>query len=153
MVEIRPATVDDVPAILGLAKRMHAESPRFSRRAFSAAKCEAALAALLAGRLTGSTLVAEKDRTIIGMMVGIVTEHFFGTEKMATDLALYIAPEHRGGSLAPKLIKAFEKAMRATGAVEVSLGISTEIAAERTVELYRAQGYRLSGYSMLKELF
>lgn len=150
--EIRAATVADIPALLGLAKRMHAESPRFARRTFVPGKCEAVIRALLTGQVAGSVFVAEKNHAIVGMAAGFVVEHFFGDEKTASDLAVYVTPEERGGSIAIKLIRAFEHAVRAAGAVELTLGISTEIAAERTVDLYERLGYRRSGYSMLKEL-
>lgn len=153
MAEIRAATEKDIPAMLGLAKRMHGESPRFARLTFSPAKCEALLRGLLGGQVVGGVLVAEKAGIIVGMAAGFVVEHFFGIEKVASDLAVYVAPEHRGGSIAVKLIRAFEKVGREGGAVEVTLGISTEVAAERTVALYQDLGYRLSGYLMLKELF
>lgn len=153
MADVRLATEADIPAIVGLAKRMHGESPRFARLTFVPEKVAAAALAVVSGRVQGGALVAEKGRIIVGMMVGFVTEHFFGAEKTASDLAVYVAPEHRGGLIAVKLIRAFEQIARKAGAVELLLGISTEVAAERTLELYQGLGYRRSGFSVLKELF
>ena len=153
MANLRAAVEKDIPALLGLAKRMHGESPRFSRLTFAPEKCEALLQALTSGKVAGGVLVAEKAGIIVGMVAGFVVEHFFGIEKTASDLAIYVAPEHRGGLIAAKLIRAFERLVRELGAVEVTLGISTELNVERTVELYQGIGYRRSGVSMLKELF
>lgn len=153
MVEIRAAVEQDIPAMLGLAKRMHGESPRFSRLTFSPAKCEALMRGLLAGKVAGGVLVAEKAGIIVGMAAVYVVEHFMAIEKVASDLAVYVTPECRGGSIAPKLIKAVERMAREAGAVEVTLGISTEVAADRTLALYQDLGYRLSGYLTFKELF
>lgn len=153
MVEVRPFTEADIPALLDMARRMHAESPRFARFTFSPRKCEQIMRNLLGNPQAGGILVAKKAGIIVGMVVPLVVEHFFGVEKTASDLAVYVAPEHRGGSIVVRLVRAFEKFARERAAVEAALGVSTEIHADRTVELYRGLGYRLSGYIMVKELF
>ena len=153
MVEVRSASLADLPALVGLARRMAAESPRFSRVTFVPAKFEALIRSLIEGRLVGSVLVAEKSGEIVGMVAALVVEHFFGAQKTASDLGVYVAPEHRGGSVAVKLVRALEQLVRAAGAVDLTLGVSTEIMAERTADLYERLGYRRSGFSMLKELY
>lgn len=153
MVEVRPAELADVPAVLGLARRMHAESPRYRGRNFDESKVERTLQAVMTGALPGGALVAVSGGTVVGMIAGFVVEQFFGPDKTASDFALYVAPEHRGGSAGVRLVKTFEKLVRALGALDLTLGISAEIDAERVAGLYERLGYRRSGFTLVKELF
>ena len=85
------------------------------------------------------------------MLVGLVSEHFFGHDLMASDLTFYIDKEHRGGTLGVRLMRQFEAWAKCMGARVISLGISTEIDAKRTGELYLRMGYRVTGEMFVKE--
>jgi hypothetical protein len=50
------------------------------------------------------------------------------------------------------MIKLFEQRAKDLGAKEISLGISTEIHAERTANLYEKLGYKRSGISTIKRI-
>lgn len=148
---IRRATLDDKQALLELGRKMRAESPRFSKLDYSDAKAEQLFMVLLSNP-NGVVLLAENDSEIIGMMAGFASEHFFSQQLFATDFVLFIEPDHRGGSSAMRLIKEFEKWARDLGVVEIVLGISTEVHAGRTADLYARLGFDQSGITMIKRV-
>lgn len=153
MVKIRPAAAADIPTLVSLAEQMHAESPYFSRFKFLGPKVAALLTKLLEPGAAGGVLVAQKDGMIVGMAAAFVYEHFFGDDKVASDLAVYVVREQRGSTTGIKLIRALENMCRDLGAKDITLGVSTEIEAERTAELYQCIGYRQKGRMLTKELF
>lgn len=148
---IREATQDDIEAIINMGEAMHAESPRFAPYPFSRGKAER-LARSLICDADGILLVAERDDELIGMMAGLVTEHFFSSAACATDFVLYVQPGLRGGSAAPRLIQTFEEAAKARGAADVAPGISTGVAPDQTRALYEKLGYTAVGYTMVKAI-
>lgn len=146
---IRDATPDDLESIIALGEAMHAESPRFNGMPFDPGRLRALAPTLFAD---GIVLVAESSEGVVGMAVGFVTPHFFCNVVTASDLAIYVLPASRGGRWAVKLIRAFEDRARVKGAAEAVLGISTEVAADRTAGLYEGLGYRRSGVILVKQL-
>jgi len=145
--EIRQATLLDVEAMIALGARMHDESPRFRKFDYRPQKLRA-----LAERVipAGGAFVAEVSGRIVGMFVGFIAEQYFGNARYASDLLVYVAPEHRGGSAFPRLFKAWESWARSQDVDEICLGIGTEVTAERTMVLYERLGYRRAGYLMVR---
>lgn len=151
MAKVRLATEDDIPALVQLGAAMHAESPRYNRFAFDAEKTQGFIRNLVVSPV-GFAAVAEEAGALVGMLGGIAIEHFFGHDLTAVDVAVYVAPAHRGGSIALRLVQEFEHWAQSVGAREALLGVSTEVQPERTSKLYTRLGYRLSGYLHLKDL-
>lgn len=150
MTSVRLATIDDVPQIVKLGAIMHAESPRFSRFKYVPDKV-ATIARTMIELPHNIVIVAEQRGVgVIGLFAGFVAEHYFSTDKFASDAAVFIAPAFRGGSAYPRMLKMFEEWAIMKGAVEIAPGISTEVRAERTLELYQKLGYRLSGFMTVK---
>lgn len=144
--EIRPATRDDIPALIELGRAMHAESPRFSRHPYSPAKTAGTIDFLLAN---GAVFVAVKGGQAVGMMGGMVAPGWFTDEATAIELAVYVTPEHRG-LIGARLIRTYEAWAFAHGAAEVVLGITTGIHTERTAAFYERLGYQRAGITTVK---
>lgn len=148
---IRDATLDDLPALLLLGERMHSESPHFSRGTFSAQRLEATLRHVLAGpdNLLAMAIAGGK---LAGVAVGIIVPHWCSADMIATDLAIYVYPEHRGSMLGACLVKHFKrwglKAKEAGRVTSVQAGVSTGIHTEQTSRLYEALGARRFGILM-----
>lgn len=150
--EIRNATIDDVDALVELGEMMHAESPRFRTLTYDPVKVAGVVQYLLHDP-AAQVLVAEHEAQIVGMLAGIIVEHFFGPDCYATDYVFYVHPAYRGTSAAPRLYRAWEELLKADGRVkEVSLGISTEIHPERTRRFYEHLGFRETGAIMVRRL-
>lgn len=141
---IRKATLDDLPTLLALGASMHAESPRFSRLAFSASRLEETLRALIL-LPRGFVLVAELDGELIGGMAAMCMPHWASADLLATDLALFVAPEHRGGLTAARLVRRYVGWAMGEGAKLIQLGVTTGVATEETARMFEAIGLRRCG--------
>ena len=146
--DVRHGGIDDIPPLIKMGKLMRDESPRFRMMDYDEQKCEVLCQALVN---QGGLFIAERDGEPVGMVLGAVTPHFFGNDLMASDFVVYIHPDHRGGSLVVRMLKKFEAWAFSLGAKVVSFGVSTEIDAERTIELYKRLGYRVTGAIAVKE--
>lgn len=141
---IRNATLIDLPALLALGERMHAESPHFRQITFSAGKLAETLVDVLDSP-NGFLMVGDAKGEIAGVMVGLAVEHWCSTDLVATDLALYVKPEFRGSMLAARLIARYKSWAHALGAKIISVGISTGVNVEQTARLYEAMGFKRFG--------
>lgn len=141
---IRPATLEDLPVLVELGERMHAESPRFSVLRFSAAKLERTLRGAIESP-AGFAWVAVSEGLIVGGLVAIATEHWASDDLITTDLALFVAPERRGGRAFLQLVSRYRDWARATGAVLRQLGVTTGIDTETTVALLERIGMKRCG--------
>lgn len=135
---IRHATAGDIPALIELGTRMYLES-RYASGAFDADKC-AALAKQLIDVDAGIVLVAEQGGQLIGWLGGGIGEQWFSHSLMAFEYGLFIAPEHRGGSAGPRMVKAFLAWAKDNGAALVNMGITTGVHEARTGEMYERLG-------------
>lgn len=139
---VRAATFDDIPAIVGLLRVMHAES-RFRSIEFVDSKAAATVAALLTERMC--VLVAERDGAAIGFFLGAVSEYFFSLERYAADLALFVDPGHRGGMTGASLLRAFKAWAQDQGIRHVEIGVTTGVTVEKTAALFERLGFRRQG--------
>lgn len=106
---IRFATFEDAPQIWDLLMLLHQEQALFSLH-------PPTLANTLAKAIgDGNCLIAEKDGKVIGSFAWAITETYFSVEQFASDLWLFIHPEHRTGSTALRLKRAMKKAVKDKG--------------------------------------
>lgn len=140
---IRPATLDDLTALVALAELMHGES-RYSVLPFSEGKMFGLLAKLIESG-DGCVLVAQKGGQVVGGFVGMVAAHWFSTGLIASDFGLFVHPDHRGGMAAARLLKAFIAWARDKGAAMITAGITTGVHVESTTRLYQALGFQPAG--------
>lgn len=141
MMLVREATRDDVGAVMEMGRAMHAESPSLRGLDYDEAKVLNLIEFLIANPNSGGVLVAEIEGKIGGMLLFFVAEHFFGKDKYASDLCVYLRPEHRGGRGFLRLIRAFETRAGELGVAEKLLGISTGVHPERTAAALTRLGY------------
>jgi RimJ/RimL family protein N-acetyltransferase len=142
MTTIRAAHSQDIDDLVYLLSRMHAES-RFSVLPYAPEKVHEMLTAILAG--LGCIFVVEQDGKITGTLVGLLTPQWFSHALVAEDLVCYIAPEHRGGMAAARLVRRFIDWAKSQNAQMTSLGASTGVETERTAMLYERLGGAHSG--------
>ena len=146
---IREATYDDLPALIELGRAMHAESPNWSPWRFDAERLRVTLAGLVDAP-HGCLLVAESADGLTGGMVAVAARHWCCDVLQATDLALFVDPEHRGGTTAARLVRAYLAWCASRGAVPMA-GVSTGVNAERTQALFQALGARPLGTTWIWE--
>ena len=97
-------------------------------------------------------LAKDAKNEYVAFFLGMVCHQFFGNDLVASDLAMYVHPEHRGGSYFVRMTKEFEIWARNVGAKEIYIGQSTAINIEKTKSMFERLGYQPIGYSAKKEL-
>jgi GNAT superfamily N-acetyltransferase len=138
---VRWMTIEDLPIAIAMGEAMHKES-YYKHFDYDPMKLQKLWELSEAHQGFYGKFVAENsDGKIVGMFVGMCAEHYFGHDKIATDLLLYVTPEARGGSAAPRLVKAYEKWARESGAKEIHVGVSTGVNEDRTARLYEKLGF------------
>ena len=137
---IRPMTAQDIPVLLVLGAEMHKES-RYANLDFDPQKLWELGETMLGNPDSWLALVAERDGDIIGFCCGYVAPHFFGNELTSGDLAIYVVPRHRGGTIGARLVKKYTAWCEAQGVREPLLGVSAGITPDRTGQLYERLGY------------
>lgn len=151
MARVRFADESDTEAIVGLARDLIAESPRFRNFSPSTPKIRATVQAAIT-LPNGCAIVAEHDGRIVGVILAFVVDVFFGFDRIVSDAIVYVAPEHRGSPTFVRMARELEWWAKAQQADEIDLGISSAIDAENTVRVYKRLGFRLSTYTLAKDL-
>lgn len=142
---IRPAKTSDIPALLDIGEAMHAESPRYSRLTFSRTVLTETLANVVE-RPWGFAWVKDgAGGRIDAVMIGLVAQHWCSTDRTASDLALYVRPECRGGTAAPRLIREFVRWAKEQGAAFAAVGVTAGINEAQAVGLYTKLGAKHCG--------
>jgi GNAT superfamily N-acetyltransferase len=99
-----------------------------------------------------ATFLAFKDDKCIGFVSAVISSFFFSDYERATDVGLYVLPEHRGGRAAFKLLKAIETWSKEMGAKELCMGQSVGVNIEGVKKFYEHNGYQIGGFNSMKRL-
>ena len=151
--KIRPITKDDFDGLLKLAEAMRVESPYYRDIPISQDKLIAiGEACINSPEILCGFIAEDSDKKIVGFFIGCCNEYYFGHDKIAQDLALYVPMTERGGIAAVKLIKEYERWAESVGATNANLGISTGINTEGTKALYSRLGFKDIGVLCRKTL-
>jgi predicted N-acetyltransferase YhbS len=115
MITIRPATPEDLDALSEMGEHFFGYSAfskfaPFDRNAARAAIARLASGGTLLAPSSSAVLVADQDGEIVGGIVGMVNPLWFNPSiRAATELAWWVAEEHRHGRAAIMLYRAFEQ--------------------------------------------
>lgn len=88
----------------------------------------------------------------LGAFYGHVQRSFFCDEILAHDMGWWVKKDAHGSLAAPLLLLDFEQWAREKGARKVMVGQSTEQDIEKTTQLFRNCGFRVTGYNTVKDL-
>lgn len=142
---IRSLQPSDVPAIIHLGARMHEES-QYSLLNFDpqcvAGRCYQIIDS--PDTMIG-LVVVDYTGHIIGMMGGYLAPYEYGDDLTASDILVYVEPEHRGGKAFFMMVKGYVSWARSKGAKLIFLNQSTGINPEATSHLYQRLGFRPCG--------
>lgn len=145
--KIRVATPDDVFDILILAKEFSKEAP--SSHKWNKDKTEQFL--LSAFHNTNMEIfVIDVGGEIEGALVGLLSELYMSHTVQATELAWFVSKDYRGKPASIRLMKAFEKWAKESGANQVGMGDIEGISSLEN--LYNRLGYERAETVYLKEL-
>lgn len=145
--KIRVATPDDVFDILILAKEFSKEAP--SSHKWNKEKTEQFILSALQN--TNMTIfVIDVGGEIEGALVGLLSELYMSHTVQATELAWFVSKDYRGKPASIRLMKAFEKWAKESGANQVGMGDIEGISSLEN--LYNRLGYERAETVYLKEL-
>jgi len=145
--KIRAATPDDVFDILILAKEFSKEAP--SSHKWNKEKTEQFILSALQN--TNMTIfVIDVGGEIEGALVGLLSELYMSHTVQATELAWFVSKDYRGKPASIRLMKAFEKWAKESGANQVGMGDIEGISSLEN--LYNRLGYERAETVYLKEL-
>lgn len=149
---IRPMMLCDIPQVVGLGHQMHKESPIFRGNTFDPQKVTSLLQHSLVAPQDMCVFVNSECDELTGGIIGIAQEHWYGPDREAADVALFIRKDKRGGMLAARLIRAYEKWAKKVGVTVVNLGVSTGIHVDKTAALYERLGYSQPSTNLRKKI-
>lgn len=141
---IRDAVKEDLPQLIELGRAMHAEASRLNKLVYVPGRVYLTLSPMITDP-NSFLRVVEKDGEIVGGLAAYVKPHWFSTDLMAYDLALFVRPDQRGGMAAAKLVKQYMTWARSKNAVLTQFGISTGVNLASTGALLEHLGFRPSG--------
>lgn len=148
---IRPARVDDIPAILPLGKAFFDEAPWPEFADWDEGSVRLTLEMLIDGRLPGVLLVAERGR-VVGMAACLIFPLYFNHATTgAQEIFWYIEPEHRSG-IGAIMFDELEQAARDKGASIFFAASTAGLRTEALARLYRGRGYKPAENTFLKRL-
>lgn len=141
MTHVRRAMVEDLDAILPLARRFHSESEFHRAYRFDDAKVEA-LVRFAMDSTDWLALVALNSDAIVGFSLFLATEMYFSREMEASDLAFYVDPTQRGSRAAFVMLEALEKWARRARCRRISIAPNTGINHDAAGRFLQRFGYK-----------
>ncbi len=146
-VAMRLATPADIPAIIELGRTMHNEST-FAGMNYDPARVKATLTELI-DRSQYVVVAIDESSQVIGGLVGMCTQSWFGNDMVANDLALFVHPDWRKSIAAEQLVLMFVHWAKLAGAKQIRPGVTT--GDDRAEKLYQRMGFTRCGASFVME--
>lgn len=144
---IRPAQHEDIPAIVAMAQQFYPES---GYQQIAPLVPEQAAGMAIITMRSGVCLVAEHDGDVVAMALLHVEPFIFNVAvTVAHELAFWINPEHRGGMLAVRMLKAIEAECARLGVGWVRMATLPGSPAQ-AAGLYERMGYAPSENYFMK---
>ena len=137
---IKAATHEDVEDLVALGARMHDESPAWNRLTYSPEKVAHLLHQLINDPL-GFVHVAIEAGRIVGGALAMADQHWSSTDRIASELAVFVVPEARGKLHAAQLILMLQGWATVIGAKHLRAGSSTQVETDLTTRLYERLGF------------
>lgn len=145
---IREAELKDLEQALVVGWEMHQES-RYRNMEFNLDKV-AQFFTFIIESSDYLFLIVEKNSQVVGGFIGYAMPTWFSDELAAGDFALYIYPEHRGGTAALRMVKQYLAWCESKGVPpdNIDLGITTGVHTEKTKAFYEKLGFEMTGLVM-----
>ena len=148
--ELRPATLIDVPELVELGHTFIQEAPNYQNRPYIAENAAKHFTNLIKGG--GAIFLVEHENEIIGGFVGRISGDWFNNIKIAFDDVLYVKPEFRKSRAAYMLIQAFIRWAQLMGVSRIQCGTTTGVESAACIRLYKHFGFTEYGTVLDLEL-
>lgn len=149
MTTIRCATLEDVPALIELGRRVHGET-RFSEYDYNLTRVTENVTNIIKiGQNTRGThcfFIAQDDQgEAAGVLIGVIERQLFSDLPVANVIVYYVFPNKRMSGAGFKLLSAFRKWADARSAFEICVGINSAAQIGRTHRFLMRVGFRQTG--------
>jgi GNAT superfamily N-acetyltransferase len=134
---LRYASKDDLEVLCDIMWEIYAEAPEYRDRTIDPLYTRE----MLNQFLERDDMVVILDNEGRGVFIGIINTEWNTGSLHGCEVLLYVRSAYRGSLLGAHLIKKFEQTCIDLDCEHVSLGISTGITEDRTIELYKRLGY------------
>lgn len=149
---IRPAKAEDIPAIVKLGERFHAEAGWADVFAFVPEDCAATLHQILQAPAAGILLVADDGGSIAGMAGAFGIPHYLNRSHLqGMELFWWAEPTLRDGT-GGALLDELEAAARRLGCHSFIMGAVAGLRSDVLARFYRRRGYRPCEHTFIKRL-
>ena len=148
--QVRPATLKDMPSLLAMARQFILEAPNYSGRELNEDALEENLTAVIRGQ--GAIFVTEHKDALTGGIVCLTTKDWFNNQIIAFEQVFYVVPEYRSTQSALLLIDSFVSWAKHMNAGRVQCGTTTGINTQSCVRLYNHFGFNEYGILLDLEL-
>lgn len=148
--QVRPATLKDMPSLLAMARQFILEAPNYSGRELNENALEENLTAVIQGQ--GAIFVTEHKDALTGGIVCLTTKDWFNNQIIAFEQVFYVVPEYRSTQSALLLIDSFVSWAKHMNAGRVQCGTTTGINTDGCVRLYKHFGFNEYGILLDLEL-
>lgn len=148
---IRFATMEDIPALVLIGKRMHAIT-RFRCFEYNEEKVAKSLRnALERAESQYVCFVAEDSaKNIVGGLLAVTQRQIFSDLLIASVMQYVVLPERRMGGHGLRLLKAFEKWAENRRVAEIAFGINSGIESENIGKFARKVGFVKVGDNLVR---
>jgi len=143
---------EDLQQLLDISEQMHQEAPHFKNKKFDRSKMSKILLATKTHSNRMFLTYSKNNGVIEGGILGRISEQYFSDELTASDMAMFVKPEHRGSILFVRLFKNFEKWSKDNKATSIVIGHTTGINMDKVQGMYTRLGYNSMGYVFNKEI-
>jgi len=147
---IRPATVDDIPAIAGLGERFHAQAGWSDIFPYSVDDCAASLATFIG--LPNFICMVAGDNEIVGMVAGVLSPVYFNHAHLSGEELFWWVSDDAPQMTGLRLLQALENEAKARGCASWQMKSIARLNGDRMGHLYERRGYRASEHSYIKRL-
>jgi hypothetical protein len=147
MFTTRSPQKEDISAIVSMAKEFQKNS-LFRDCGFDEDKVRQIILRCIDPSKPYFMVVGEQDGIILGAFCGQISEYFFSTKRIATDLAIYVNPDDRRFTL--KFLNAavaeFEKWSKDWGAIEICIAPSSGAYSPSFEKFLQKKNYNRIGF-------
>lgn len=140
----RVGTAADVPAVVHVAEAMHARS-RLAALPWEPGRLQKMLTTAVDSD-SGLFLVVADRGEIVGGFAAFVIEHWFTRALAATELGMFVRPEHHGGLVCLRMLKGYIAWAR-------KLGVPDELILCSALGDAEAQAYTAAGFKRAGSVF
>lgn len=150
---IRFATLQDIPALVELGRRMH-QHTRFKAFNYDPARVATNFGQLIQQGQSKYVFMVAADAhgQMVGGLIAVLERHIFSDQAVASVMHYDVLPEKRMGGYGVRLLKAFEQWCENRQVVEINLGINSLTEMDSVGQFVRKMGYSKTGENFVRLL-